>query len=343
MRNVVPSICIERAKLYTESYRQTVGMPNVLRRAHALRHLLENMTIFIDEDELIVGNHGSRPRAALIFPEFGTFDQKELDLMPVRDVDTLQISEADKKCLLEEIYPYWKNQNTGDLSRYYIDERIMKVLDSPYRVFNPLSRTRSGYGHYLPNITRVLHEGFAGIEKQAREAMAGLDLVDPELCYKQHFYEAVLVICDGIRTFQKRFAKLAREMADAEPDPRRARELQMIAENCDQVPYQPARNFWEALQSYWFVLLIDYCSQNGSAISGGRVDQMFYPYYEADLKSGRMVREEAGELLEALWVKHSDIIKAGTYSSAGITAVLPRRSMWSWAASTRRGRTRSTI
>ena len=158
MRSVVPSICVERAKIVTESYKRTEGKPFVMRRAIALKDLLEQMTIFIDREELIVGNHGSRPRAALIFPEFGTFDKKELDLMPVRKVDTLQISEEDKKFLLEEIYPYWENRCTGNISRYYVDEKIMKVLDSPYRVFNPLSRTRSGYGHYLPNIEKILKQ-----------------------------------------------------------------------------------------------------------------------------------------------------------------------------------------
>ncbi len=316
MRSVVPSICVERAKIVTESYKRTEGKPFVMRRAIALKDLLEQMTIFIDREELIVGNHGSRPRAALIFPEFGTFDKKELDLMPVRKVDTLQISEEDKKFLLEEIYPYWENRCTGNISRYYVDEKIMKVLDSPYRVFNPLSRTRSGYGHYLPNIEKILKVGFKGIEEEAYRHLENLDLMDPELTEKRNFYKSMVIICEGVQVFQHRFAELAANMALEETDERRRKELLLIAENCRRVPYEPAESFYEALQSYWFTILIDYCGQNGSAISGGRVDQIFYPYYKKDIESGVMVKEEARELLEALWVKHSDIIKAGTYSSA---------------------------
>ena len=105
MRKVIPSICIERAKIVTESYKKTEGLPYIIRRAQALKDMLENMTIFIDEEELIVGNHGSRARAALIFPEFGLFTSKELDLMPIRKVDTLQITEEDKNELLHTIYP----------------------------------------------------------------------------------------------------------------------------------------------------------------------------------------------------------------------------------------------
>lgn len=316
MRGVKPSICIERAVLVTQSYRQTEGMPYILRRAEALKYLLCNMTIFIDKEELIVGNHGSRPRSAPLFPEFGTLSQKELDLMPVRKVDTLQISDEDKRCLLEEIYPYWEGKNTGDLARYYIEDSIMELLDSPYRVFNPLSRTRSGYGHYLPDVKRIIRHGFTQVEQEARERLLGLSILDPELTDKTHFYKAILVVCEGIRTFQMRYHELALSMAQKEQDERRRRELFLIAENCSQVPYRPARNYYEALQSYWFTILLDYCGQNGSAISGGRLDQYLYPYYKEAIESGQMVREEARELLEALWVKHSDIIKAGTHMSA---------------------------
>lgn len=316
MRNVKPEICIERAKLITESYKQTEGMPYIIRRAEGLKYLLEHMTIFIDEEELIVGNHGSKPRSAPLFPEFGGFSKKELDMMPTRKVDTLQITEEEKEILLKEIYPYWENKSIGDMSRYYIDERIMKVLDSEYRVFNPLSRARSGYGHYLPDIKKIIQHGFVEIEREAKAYLENLDILDKEFTDKTHFYKAVLIICEAVKIFQNRFANLAEEMAKEEKNERRKKELLLIADNCRTVPYQPAETYYQALQCYWFVLLIDYCGQNGSAISGGRVDQMFYPYWKKDLEEGRMVEEEARELLEALWVKSSDIIKAGTYMSA---------------------------
>lgn len=316
MRGVKPAICVERAKLLTESYKQTEGAPNILRRAYALTHVLKNMTIFIDEDELIVGNHASKPRSAPLFPEFGSFDKKELDLMPVRNVDTLQITEEDKKYLLEEIYPWWKNKNTGDMARYYIDDKIMEVLNSQYRVFDPISRTRSGYGHYIPNIETVLKKGFAGLEKEAKEHIENLDILDHDYTEKIHFYKSVLIIIEGVKFFSERYAALARKMAGETDDTRRKKELELIASVCDRVPYYPAESYYEALQSYWFTILIDYISQNGSAISAGRFDQYIAPYYDKDIADGVLVREEARELLEALWVKHSDVIKAGTFSSA---------------------------
>ena len=315
MRSIVPEICVERARLVTESYQATEGEPYILRRAKALRHLLKHMTIFIDEEELIAGNHAAKPRCAPVFPEFGLFDEKELDLMPVRKVDTLQISEKDKRFLLDEIFPWWKTRCAGERARHYFSPELLRILDSPYRIFNPLSRTRSGHGHYLPDVRRILHEGFAAVEREARERLENLDYCDPDYAEKMQFYQAALICVEGVRSFQNRFADLAEQMAASCPDARRKQELLLIASNCRRVPYEPARTYYEAVQSFWFVILIDYCGQNGSSISDGRVDQIFRPYYERDLAEGVLTREEAQEILECFWIKHSDIIKAGTYSS----------------------------
>lgn len=316
MRGVKPSICVERARLVTESYKETEAAPFIIRRAEALAYILDNMTLVIEDEELIVGNHASKLRSAPIFPEFGSFDKKELDLMPERKVDTLQITEEDKNYLLEEIYPWWKNKSTEDRAKYYIDKDIMEILESPYRVFDPISRTRSGYGHYIPNIEKILKNGFIEVEREAKEYLGELSRLDPEYTEKRHFYEAILIMTQAIERFSKRFAALAEDMAKNTDDKRRKEELMLISKNCSRVPYYSAENFHEALQSYWFTILIDYLSQNGSAISGGRFDEYMAPYYFEDIEKGIIVREEAREMLEALWVKHSDIIKAGTFNSA---------------------------
>ena len=316
LRGIEPGICLERARLVTESYRGTEGEPCILRRAKALDHVLSNMTIFILDDEMIVGNHASRQRWAPLFPEAGVFGKKELDLFPFRNVDTLQLSDEDKNELLEQINPYWKNRNTEEIARHYVSDETLKTLAAEHKVFDPMSRTRSGYGHYIPNIEKILLGGFQAVEREARERLATLSPLDPSQTDKALFYKAASTICQAVKKFSTRYAELAETMAGREPNPRRKRELGLIADVCARVPYQPARSFHEALQSYWFTILIDYISQNGSAISGGRFDQYMFPFYKTDLGSGRLTKEEAQELLEALWIKHSDIIKACSFSSA---------------------------
>lgn len=134
-----------------------------------------------------------------------------------------------------------------------------------------MSGARSGYGHYLPDIQKIISQWVPKSRGRSKRLLGKSGLLDPEFTDKTHFYKAVLIVCEGIRIFQNRYADLAEQMAAEEGNKRRKQELLLIASNCRHVPYEPARTYYEALQSYWFTLLIDYCGQNGSAISGGRV------------------------------------------------------------------------
>ena len=109
---------------------------------------------------------------------------------------------------------------------------------------------------------------------------------------------------EAMNTLAKRYAALALEMAAAETDPRRKKELEEIGAVCARVPMQPAATFREALQCLWFqFLMLSPCT----TLSGGRFDQYMYPYYEADLREGRITREEALELLCCLRLKDMEL------------------------------------
>lgn len=316
MRGSVPSICLERARLVTRSYKETEMEPYVLRRAKALAYILDNMSIFIRPEELIVGNHASRQRYAPLYPETGCFSEYELDLMPTREVDRLQITAEEKRELLEEIYPWWKGKTLEDFTWSSFPAELKSIATASNPVFNAMSRTRSGYGHYLPNIQRILNEGFCAVHTDAYRQLKELKSSDPRYLEKKQFYQASQIICIAVHRFSRRYSELAAHLSRQETDLRRKEELLLIAAACQHVPYYPARNFHEALQSYWFTLLIDYIFQNGSAISVGRFDQYMYPFYRKDVDTGKLTAEEAQEMIEALWIKHNDIIKACTYQSA---------------------------
>ena len=66
----VPQICTERARLITEAYRLHSSQPIMMKRAKSLDHILNHMSIYIQEGELLVGNHSSLLRAAPVFPEY---------------------------------------------------------------------------------------------------------------------------------------------------------------------------------------------------------------------------------------------------------------------------------
>lgn len=157
-------------------------------------------------------------------------------------------------------------------------------------------------GHIIANYPRVLMEGFAGIRKRAEELLA-VTAGDT----KRDLLRAVIQCCEGVRIFAQRYSRKAKELAEKETDETRKGEFLKISEICRQVPYRPARTFHEALQSVWFqhMLILMAESYPGPGVSHGRFDQYMLPFYETDLRGGKITREEAKELLRCFWIKHN--------------------------------------
>ena len=86
--NTTPKICIERAKIVTEAYKKYDAYPNIEKRAMALADVLRNMTIYIEEEQLLAGNQASSNRAAPLFPEYAfAYILDELDDLEKRSSD----------------------------------------------------------------------------------------------------------------------------------------------------------------------------------------------------------------------------------------------------------------
>ena len=73
MLNPTREISLERALLYTESYKQTAGMSVILKRAKAVAHILDNVAISIREGELLAGNRTVKPRSGIVSPEMDPY------------------------------------------------------------------------------------------------------------------------------------------------------------------------------------------------------------------------------------------------------------------------------
>lgn len=318
-----PEICPERALLWTEMMKETEGQPQIIRNAKALAHVLRNMTIYIGKHELIVGNQASKPRSAPVFPEISyEWFIKEMDEFPFekRPGDRFNITE-DTKEKLRAIAPYWKGRTTHDVAKGLMTEEILRA-ESAYGkgVFIGGNYFFTGVGHVCAYFPKVFEKGFKGIKKDAEEAYMKLKnpdgtITDPKNQRKRAFYEAVMIVCDAVMDFAKRYADKAREMAEKETDLARKEELLAIAEICEQVPANPARGFWEALQSWWFVQLIIQIESSGHSISPGRFDQYMYPYYKQDIENGVITKELAQELIEHAWMKLNEINKIRDWGS----------------------------
>lgn len=314
-----PFVDAERAVLYTESYKQTQNQPPVMRRALAFAHVLDHMSIYIENKTLIAGNQATKNGNAPVFPEYTLgFVIDELDKFEKRDGDVFYMTEADKQAV-RDIAPFWDNNNLRSRGEALLPEEVSVFMETG--VFGMEGKLNAGDAHLAINHERMLREGLRGYEERTRAAKAALELTDPDAIDKYVFYNAVLVVIAAVRRWTQRYAELAAAQAAACDDADRKAELERMAAACARVPYEPAQSFHEAVQTVWFSQVLLQIESNGHSLSFGRFDQYMDPYYEADLASGAVTEDEATELLTNLWIKTLTVQKirsqAHTYSSAG--------------------------
>lgn len=314
-----PYIDAQRAVLATQVYRENQNQPRVMVRALMLQKILENMSIYIEDKTLIVGNQATKNKNAPIFPEYTMeFVLNELDLFEKRDGDVFYITEETKQ-QLRDIAPFWENNNLRARGEALLPEEVSVFMETG--VFGMEGKLNAGDAHLAVNYEKILAFGLKGYEERVRQLKAELDLTDPDSIDKNIFYKAVLIVIEAVHQFAQRYSKLAQELADKEKDSKRKAELLEISRICAKVPYEPATSFYEAVQSVWFIQLILQIESNGHSLSYGRFDQYMYPYYIKDIQEKVITKDEALELLTCLWIKTLTINKvrsqAHTLSSAG--------------------------
>ncbi len=304
---VTPEICAERAELITQSYKETEGLPMIIRRAKALEAILAKMTIRIQPDELIVGNHTPKQRSSPIFPEFSfSWIEAEFERLAKRKGDVFLIDDNTKK-RLSTVFKYWQGKTSQEYAANLMPADAKAAQANG--VFTVGNYFFLGVGHITVDYGKVLEKGYLGIKEEVVEEKNKLDLTKPEDLKKSQFLQAVEIVCDAAVNFAERFAVEAEKMAKAETNNLRKHELQEIAKNCRRVPARAAQTFYQALQGFWFVQLMIQIESNGHSISPGRFDRYMYPFYQGEMAAGKLTRERALELMECLWVKFNEINK----------------------------------
>lgn len=311
-------IDVERARYTTQSYQASEGEAMAVRRAKMLLHLVRAMSITIDEGELIAGNRSLLPRMGVIAPEGAvTWVDRELDILPTRPQDRFDISPEQIRELREEIFPYWRGKTLEDIVATRVPPDIMKAVRG--RAFS-LNQTDHAQGHILPDVETWLQLGIGGLRAKVQDMRRQPAMQAPE---KQTFYEAAEIVLTAAQALIERYADLAAEMAQHEPDPQRAAELTQMAANCRHLATDAPDTFYQALQAVWFLFVLVQIESNASSFSPGRFDQYMLPYLLADIEAGRLTQEQAQELLESLWLKFNEIVLLRSSSSARYFAGFP--------------------
>lgn len=305
--NTKPSISYERARIWTESFKRTEGMPAQIRTAQAFYDTCNELCVNIFEGELIVGASGEYRKCGILTPEFAwKWVDDEMDNFPSRPQDPYEMTDEQRAYIRENIFPYWKGKSVEDAFLARTSAETKKIgVDTGF--VDTDSKWRNGIGEMSPDyVGQLFPKGFGGIKKEAEGYMAELNEAIPEEKDKLIFYRSIVLVCDGIVRLANRYAEKAREMAAEEKDEERKAELLEIAAACEAVPENPPKSFREAIQFTWFVQLGGIISENPLALNPGRFDQYIYPYYKADLDAGKIDYDTALELVECLWLKYSE-------------------------------------
>ncbi|WP_407312535.1 trans-4-hydroxy-L-proline dehydratase [Desulfosporosinus sp. SB140] len=297
-------ISAERAELMTEFY-HTAGNTSVpVRRALAFKYMLERKEICINPGELIVGERGPAPKATYTYPELCCHSLEDLDILDSRPKISFKVSQQIRTAYEERIIPYWQGNSMRDLIFQEMSEAWKAAYDAG--IFTEFMEQRAP-GHTVLD-DKIYRLGFLDFINKIDAHLSRLDyLNDAEAYQKQEELKAMRICAEGIIQFAERYAHKARELAQSETDAQRKSELEMIAEICSYVPAHAPRNFWEALQAYWFVHLGVILELNTwDAFNPGRLDQHLYPFYKQGLSAGTLTEEEAEELLQCFWVKFNN-------------------------------------
>ena len=303
--DAIPSISTERAELLTEFYQQeTLLVSEPVRRALAFKYLMAHKTICINEGELIVGEKGPEPAAAPTFPELCCHSLTDLDILNSREKTSFKVTPTGREVYQKKVIPYWQGRSMRDLIFGEMTDEWKAAYEAG--IFTEFMEQRSPGHTVLDN--KIYHKGVLDFKLVIQDALHRLDyLNDPEAYARQEELKAMLICCDAIILFAERHAEKALALASQESDAGRRMELEIIAEICRNVPAHAPRNFWEALQYYWFVHLgVTIELNTWDSFNPGRLDQHLYPFYSKGIEDGTLSHSQAQELLDCFWIKFNN-------------------------------------
>ncbi len=299
-------ICIERARYYTQSYKESEGTTPAMRAARALSHTLQNVTLDIQDEELLAGNRSSKLVGTVLPVERGDINtvlELELDFLTRRERQPYRISEADRRELVEDILPWWHGRTVRDGKKrawkeqgfFFKPSYSLRSLVHRYRSLDlatlrkatavpelSLSYARRAFNELLYNNPLLVTNVFdvqghliLGHTNVLQTGFAGIReeaLERKERALRENdrdgadFLDAVVLSCDAVREYGNRLAEYAEALAVHTDDPQRKEELAAMAERCRRVPYHPPRDFHEAVQAVWLTQVIALISYGMPAI-----------------------------------------------------------------------------
>lgn len=312
-RNTIPHVDINRYRIVTEFYMEHQELTGNLKRAMNFKNLCEKIPIRVYDDEMIVGTYVTTYRATALYPENSIdwlIDELKSGLLWTRKEDPYQITEEDKDYILSTA-DFWMHECMNSKLNPYIPEHFSEIVAGGPLFFTPKNICPQPVGHFVANYDKAIRVGFGAIREEAERKMQELEEHGfMESSAEQYsFYRGIVIVCEGIITFAKRYSKACMELAETTSDPVRKKELLQIADTMGWIMEHPARNFRDAIQALWFYQTCVMMDANLHGTSLGRVDQYLGDFAEADLAAGLISKEEMQELVDMYYLKTAEMNK----------------------------------
>ncbi|NQT48145.1 MAG: hypothetical protein HQ578_04145, partial [Chloroflexi bacterium] len=270
-----------------------------VRRAKLLKKILENIPVHIHDWQLLAGSETEH-----IYGGHPDVDLSSDSILRIMGRDSVsvgspvvggEISEQGREKLIE-CARFFKGQTVCE----HVNKAWDSALGTRHTEFSTVLGLMGTPGPYLRApimFGKVLSKGMRGIIEEAEANLRRFAEMQENDIEKLYFWQAVIIVCEALISYARRHADLARDLAQRETNPERRRELEEIAEVCEWVPENPARTFHEAVQAVTFVLLAVKLETPHMPGDDGRPDQYLWPYFEKDLREGRLTLERAAELI----------------------------------------------
>ncbi|WKY48052.1 pyruvate formate lyase family protein [Eubacteriaceae bacterium ES3] len=318
-RETQPEICTERYRLITDFYMENPDIIGIMKRAKNLRNICENIPVRIDDGEVIVGAQSAKYRACALYPENSVdwlIDEVNSRFISSRDIDPYILSEEDREYILST-GDFWLKECMSAKTDAYTPDGFFEHCGNGISMFWGKGQSMSPVGHFCANYNTAIKKGFGAIKAEAQGYISEIEEngIFGNDIERYNFYRAVSIVCDGMITLSRRYAKLAQEKAETETDPVRKKELETMADTLNWVMDKPCRNFHDAVQTlfmYQTCMCLDACMHG---ISFGRIDQYLGDFYEADIASGQITPEYAQELMDLFYLKVAEMNKPWSYGA----------------------------
>ena len=282
-----PAICVERAVLLTDwcrkngfevKYDGTPWVPE-LRQGQAFKYLMEKKKPIIRKGDLLAGTTTTKEIGVPIYPDgVGVLIWGELLTVSERMLQPYEpLEEWEIKALNSDVFPYWVNRTFREYVRNKYHEPKCQQLDERWAACFMWKTV--ALSHTILDYPKLLRLGLTGIIDEVKEELAKPDL--PES--KQNELKAMILCYEGMIAYARHLAEQARREADAETDPKRKKELEVIADAVAHSPEFPARNMDEAVHAIWVHWIGVHMESTNAGFSLGRMDQWLQPFFEADM------------------------------------------------------------